>query len=307
VRLLKVYTESMSTTIPIHDGSTDPPDEPDELNEHVQDPGDPDGIIAAEQRQHWQENHPALQPAPGAAYRPKKLWPKIVIVVVVLVAAAFGSYWFGNHQASKKQAAKTSSSSTTNHQANQAQNQQTQAATETKHYDSSTYTLGFDYPKTWTVSDTSARLTVTSPTTQLTTATGSKVNWRVVVAIQNPVSSIAGFPASGAVASLASSHLTYKQPSSVQRAQTYLSYLGFRMTSGLDALYVTGDNGYQQGQSVPMSDIVKGNPLISVMFDACSDENCTSPKTTTISTSSWQSSAASKDVTNLIESIVLQG
>lgn len=297
---------SMPTAIPIHGSSVEPPDEPDELNEHVHDPGDPDGIVAAEQRRRWQERHPTPQRAPQGQHRPKRIWPKIVLVAAVLAAAAVGSFWLGNHQASKKQTAK--SPTATKSQASQAKPQQrAQAATETKHYDSSIYTLGFDYPKTWTVSDTSARLAVTSPVTQLSTAVGSKINGRVVVTIQNPVSSIAGFPAGGAVASLASSHLTYKQPSSVQRAQTYLSYLSFGTGSGVDALYITGDNGYQQGQLVPMSDVVKGNPLISVMFTSCADENCTAPKTVTVGAGWWQASVVSKDVTNLIESIVLQG
>ena len=113
--------------------------------------------------------------------------------------------------------------------------------------------------------------------------------------------------AGGAVAALASNHLTYKQPSTVQRAQTYESYLSYAATNGLDALYVTGDNGYQQGQQVPLSDVIKGNPLISVSFNACPDENCTTPKPATLSASAWQSSSASKDVTNLLESIILQG
>jgi len=297
-----------NSSFPVHNGSGSYPDEPDELNEHVQDPGDPDGLVAAEQRKHWQETHPTnpVSASQRPPYRHKRLWPAIIAVVIVLAAAAFGSYWLGSHQASKKQAAHTSQN-----QSKQTSQQQSgankPATTATKHYDSGNFTLSFDYPETWKVSDTPAKLTVTSPAMQLATGVGAKTNAQVVVTIQNQQTTIPGFPSGGAVAALNSDHLTYKQPSTVQRAQTYMSYLSYTGPTDLDAIYITGDSGYQAGQQVPMSDVVKGNPLISVSFNACSDENCTSPKPVTLSAHAWQSTAASKDVANLVQSLVLQG
>ncbi len=288
----------------IRDNTIKYPDEPDELNEHVQDPGDPDGLVAAEQRKRWQETHPVPQRTPQAMYRPKRLWPRIIIVMVVLVAAAFGSYWLGSKQAAKKEAEHPK----VTRQSNQQQADTNQAATTvTKHYDSSTFTLGFDYPQTWTVNDTPAKLTVSSPATQLVTGTGSKTSVQVVVTIQNHQTAIPGFPAGGAVAALDSDHLTYKQPSSIQRAQTYLSYLSYTGSADLDALYITGDNGYQQGQQIPMNDVTKSDPLISISFNACPDENCTTVKPVTLNAHDWKSTAVSKAVTNLIQSLVLQG
>jgi hypothetical protein len=278
---------------PIQDGSSD---ELDELNEHVHDPGDPDGVIAAEQHEQWQQSNPMpAQAAPQTAYRPKKLWPKIVITVLILLGAAYGSYWFGNHEATNKQKKPTTS-----------QQQATQAtAPTTKHYDSTNYALGFNYPSNWVVNDSTTKLTVTSPAMQLTTATGAKTSAHVVITIQNQQTAIPNFPSGGATATLASDHLSYTQPSSVQRAQTYLSYLSYTTLSGLDAMYITGDSGYQQGQTVPMGDIVKGNPLISVNFESCTDDNCVNGKPITLSANSWQSSATNKSVISTIESIVL--
>ena len=275
-------------------------DEPDTLNEHVRDPGDPDGVVEADEQKRWQESHPAPPSTPPATYRRRKLWPTVLVVTVLVAAAALGSYWLGSHAASKQQAKKQAATQA----ATKKQSKQT-ATTPTKHYDSSTYALGFDYPQTWTVNDTPAQLTVTSPGLQLTAADGSKTTARVVVAVQNPQTTIAGFPDAGAVASLASSLLTYKQPSTVQRAQTYLSYLSYTSVSELDALYVTGDSGYQQGQTIPLTDVIKGNPLISVKFGSCTDESCGSLKGVSLQTSAWASSQTAKDITNLLESITL--
>jgi hypothetical protein len=284
-------------------------DESDVLNEHVQDPGDPDGLVAAEkwrrlqerQLQERQERHPVPASTPPAVYKRKRAWPKVLIVIIVVVVAAYGAYWFGNHEATKRTDEKTRTT------ASKSQKQSTQAATTaTKQYTSTNYSLSFNYPATWTVSDTAAKLTVISPATQLAIPTGSKTSLHVVVTIQNQETAIPGFPSGGAVAALGSNLLVYTQPSSVQRAQTYVSYLGYTTSNGLDAVYVTGNNGYQQGQQIPMSDIVQGDPLISVTFENCTDASCTNGKPVTLSASDWQSSAVSKQVTSLLESLVVQ-
>lgn len=297
----------MSTgNFPIHDYSREQSDEPDELNERVHNPADPDGVVAAETRKNWQEGMRTTDRPPHKQPHPKHFWIKLAAAVVILVAAAAGSYWLGNHQARQKEPPAVIATKRSGSQTKQSTRQTQTAITPTKNYSSTNYGLSFDYPKTWTVSDTTAKLTITSPPTQLTTADGNKSSVQVVVTMQNPQAAIPGFPANGAVASLASDHVTYKQPSTVQRAQTYVSYLSYSTANGLDALYVTGDNGYQQGQQVPLTDVTKGNPLIGVSFNACPDENCTTPKATALSANAWKATLTSKDVANLLESIVLQ-
>ena len=296
-------------SLPVHD---DPGDEPDELNEHVQEPADPDGLVAAEkwrrlqerhiqEQQEPQERHPMPASTPPAAYKRKRVWPKVLICIVVLAVAAYGAYWFGNHEANKETNKKAQTT------ASQSQKQSAQAVTTaTKQYTSTNYSLSFNYPATWTVNDTTAKLTVTSPATQLAIPTGAKTSVHVIVTIQNQETAIPSFPSGGAVAALASNLLVYAQPSSIQRAQTYISYLSYTTSNGLDAVYVTGNIGYRQGQAVPMSDIVQGDPLISVAFESCTDASCTNGKPVTLSASDWQSSAVSKQVTSLLESLVVQ-
>jgi hypothetical protein len=279
-------------------------DELDDLNEHVELPGDPDGLVAAEEQRKWQAQHPKPSFAAAPPAKRKRRWPIVLLVVLLIAAAAAGAYWFGNKQADKTSSG--SSTQQTNKTAGQKAASPATTAVPTKHYDSTTYTLGIDYPQTWALSDTSAKLTLISPAMQLVTASGA-TSGHAVVTFQNQQTTIAGYPSGGALAALESYKLTYKQPTSVQRAQSYVSYLGYAQTTGLNALYVTGDNGYQQGQQVPMSDIIKGNPLISVTFQTCASSDCSTgtPTPITLLAAKWNDSAISKTILTLLASVTL--
>lgn len=278
----------------------DSSDDTDELNEHVHDPGDPDGLVAAEERRRWEETRPASSPTPLTEYKPGHPWIKFLITIVLIAAAAYGAYWIGNHEATKSQTPPKKQQTAQRSQQTQADTNQVVA------YTSSNYSLSFNYLKNWTVSDTTTKLTVISPAMELSTVTGGKSSVHLVVTIQNPVKTIPGFPDSGGFASLESQDLTYTQPTGVQSGQTYVSYVGYSSATGLDAIYVTGNSGYQQGQVVPMSDITQVNPFIAVQFETCSDNACTNGKPVTLTANDWQASTANKDITNLIESLQLQ-
>lgn len=278
----------------------------DELNEHWHEPGDPDGVFAAEQQQKWQATQPQVAPVPPARPRRKRRWLRLLIVLLLIAAAGVAAYWLGAHQAAS-----------THHRANapakqpvkQPAQQTSTTQTATKHYDSSSLTLGFDYPADWQVAETAAALTVTSPKQQLQTADGQQAAGQVRVTFRKQQKNLSEFSAGPATAVLESQKLTYKQPTAIQRAQTYLSFLGYAgsRVSGLDALYITGDNGYQQDQSVPMSDIVKSDPLISVTFFSCSNTPCTLAHMTplTLDASSWQHASFTQPVIALLESLTL--
>lgn len=283
-------------------GSDQEPDAPaaDVLNEHFDEPGDPDGVVAADEQRHWQETHPSPEPLPPARRKRKHRLLKAFVVLVVITAAATGAFKFGDYKASAPAAKPITPAPAVPKQA-------AKPVVVIKHYDSVTYTLGLDYPKDWTVSDTTAKLTVTSPSMELTTSSGAKVSGHVVATIQNKQPTIAAFPVDGAVAVLASDKLTYKQPSAVQRAQTYVSYLSYSAANGLNAVFVTGDNGYLQAQNIPLSDVIAGDPLISVSFETCATADCATgtPVPITLLASSWKTASFSSQVTALLESIQL--
>lgn len=282
---------------PVPNSQSDNQDESDELNEHVHEPGDPDGVIAAEERQRWQEKHPMPPPTPRAEYKRKRRWPVFLIVVVLLAAVSCGAYVLGKHDADTKH----------NTAKKQTKVSQSVITNQTKNYNSTNYSLSFNYPANWTVNDNTTKLTVTSPAMELESAVGAKIKAHVIVTIQNQQTAIPGFPSGGAVAALGSNDISYTNPSSIQRAQTYLSYLSYTEPNGLDEVYVTGNKGYQPGQQIPMSDVVEGSPLINVGFESCQSSDCStgSSDPVTLEASSWNKSPVNQEVTNLIESIVI--
>jgi hypothetical protein len=174
------------------------------------------------------------------------------------------------------------------------------------HYDSTAYGLGIDYPNNWVVADTADKLNVTSPIVNIVTPNG-QVAGHVIVTIQNQQTTIVGFPSAGATASLASDKLTYKQPTPVQRAQTYLSYLGYTGASSIDALYLTGDNGYQQGQAIPIDNVVKSNPLVSVTFGKCTTSYCSkdTPTSLMLRADGWSSAQFKTEVLDILQSLTI--
>ena len=275
------------------------PDEPDNLNEHLHEPGDPDGLVAAENQRKWREGELASPAVGPERYGRKRRWPVVLSVFAALALLAVGAYYLGVYNtkepiAKKKEIAKQKD-----------ERKFADPVVATKHYDSVTHTLSLDYPQNWIVADTDAKITITSPNFAMQT-NGQAKPGHVLLTIQNQQSSVPGYPAAGALASMESQKLTYKQPSAVQRAQTYLSFVGYGTKSNIDALYLTGDNGYQAEQNIPMTDVAKGNPLISVTFVECAKSFCTGGevKPLTLDTKSWPKAAYRTQVTNLLESLI---
>ena len=196
--------------------------------------------------------------------------------------------------------------------ANQASSASTPAKTDTKHYASTNFALEFDYPSSWVVTDSTAKLTITAPATKLPVATASASDSKyvqTVVTFQNRQATIAAFKSGNATAIAESEKITYTKPSSVQRANSYLSFLSYADSAidGLDGVYVTGDNGYQVGQAIPQVDIAKADPLITVTFNSCSDSKCATPgKPATLSAKVWQDATFAKPIRSLLQSIIVQ-
>jgi len=272
------------------------------LNEHVESPGDPDGVHAAEQARIWREQHHPAAVQPARPRKRKHTGLKALIVLVVIAAAAIGAYAIGDRAAAPAKP---------KHQSQQAVKKSTPSTVQpetapTKSYTSSNLSVAFNYPGNWKVNDTAKLLTVTSPDTLLTNAAGAKVKVRTVVTVQPKQTAITGWPENGAVEVLPPYVMTYTQPSSIQTGQSYVTYLGYTQTDGLDAIFVTGDSGYQQNQAVPESDIVAMDPLVSVTFTTCTDTSCATPSPVTLQASAWQASAIGKDVSKLLASLQFQ-
>jgi hypothetical protein len=252
--------------------------------------------------------------------RPKKKWPKIVfwtiLGLVILAAIAAGGYFLAKHKSAKltptNSQTQSSTSGTKTNTGSQPsdQNQASQTASSTQ-YTSTNLKLSFSYPSNWTVVDAGGgKLTVTSPSTQLTDASGQSQTGQVILQIENQNSAdMSAFKTGSATAVIPSQKVAYSNPTSSQRAQTYLSFLQYAATTthgALDAVYITGDLGYQKGQTAPESDVAKIDPLVRVIFVKCADSKCSSTAPISISSDSWGSSSYSGPVTDMIKSLAFQ-
>jgi hypothetical protein len=211
---------------------------------------------------------PTQQPpreAVGPDYwkKPKKRWPKYVLALILLAAIVAGAYWFV-----LKPEPKTNTVSTNTAQTPAKAAPQITAAT--KSYSSSNFYLTFSYPQDWTVTDNGGGImTVKSPTLSLKNASGQTQSGNIVLTIRDKAQKLSEFDKGNATATRDSEKIAYTKPAQTQRGSTYISFLQYSATSAsgaLDGIYITGDNGYQKGQAVPLVDITKVDPVISVTF-----------------------------------------
>ena len=154
----------------------------------------------------------------------------------------------------------------------------------------------------------SGLLTVTSPVVTLKGADGQESKATIVLSIMPKGQNVAEFTGSSALAVRDSEKITYKNPTDVQRAQTYLSFLQYSASSrkALDAIFITGDFGYKTDQYVPKTDITKLDPLIHVSFMACVDSDCTkSDKPLTLDPGQWTDSKLQKPVLTILTSLAV--
>jgi len=226
---------------------------------------------------------------------------KYLIILIVVVLLAAGGYWF----AVKDKSAKPAKSS----QSSQAQvNSKPSIATKTSHYSSQNFALEFDYPQDWTITDNagSGKLTVTSPITRLKDSSGQSVNGQITMTIRDHSQKLTEFDKGNATAVRDSEKIAYIKPSPSQRGSTYISFLQYATTAGggsLDGIYVTGDNGYQKDQAIPLVDVSKGDPIISITFVKCADSKCSNPTQLSIQGTSWDDSSFSGPLKNMLQSL----
>lgn len=229
---------------------------------------------------------------------------KIVLILVVLIIAGVVAWLLLGHKPSHQPAKQQDSTTKA-----KAPTGATHIASSTSRFDSTDLYLGFRYPSDWTVNDPGSgdKLTVTSPPLTLKSTANKSMQGRVVMTIQNQVTSISQFSPNEAVAPLQSQKLTYSAPTPNQRAQTYLTSVNYAgKSSSIDVFYITGDNGYTAGQYIPGSDIVKDSPLVSLSFLACADTSCTNGSTATaIATNSWSDQNLSKPLITMLESLTI--
>lgn len=190
----------------------------------------------------------------------------LAVGILVIAAASAATYWYFLRE--KTPAASKAQEQTT--QKEQSKTAASKISTETKDYTSSNFNLAFSYPEDWEVADNGAGvLSVKSPDLTLKTPTGQDFTGRIVLTIRDKAQKLTEFDKGNATATRDSQKVAYTKPTQSQRGNTYLSFLQYASTTsagGLDGIYITGDNGYQKGQAIPLVDIQKVDPVVSLTF-----------------------------------------
>lgn len=239
---------------------------------------------------------------PGKQRSPK--WRKFglgLLILLIIAGLAAGGYWF----------AKNRNSSGTGQTSQTAKNASPPPAainTETKKYESDSFKLSFDYPGDWTASDDNPdEIKVLSPDLQLKGTDGKDVTGQILFRIRAKGQKLTGLDSGNAVAVLDSEKIAYANPTEVQRASTYISFLRYAdNTEGLDAVYITGDLGYTKDQEIPEADIQNVEPIISIEFYLCPDSGCVEVSGVSgIGVETWQDDSISTPLTNMLESLVI--
>ncbi|HSW74497.1 MAG TPA: hypothetical protein VLG16_01360 [Candidatus Saccharimonadales bacterium] len=239
----------------------------------------------------------------------KHNWRWLFAILIILIVAA-GAYWFMNRPKTKAPA-----SASTQNTKSQSQASKPLISATTKTYNSNQFAgVSFNYPADWKVTETdgSGVLTAVSPAVNLKTASGQTEPVALVYKIRAKQQTLPELSKGSAIAVLESQKISYANPSQSQRAQTYISFLQYAGTTtvtGLDGIYITGDNGYQAQQAAPQTDFASLDPLISVTFVKCAagSTSCvpTSPAVT-LATGDWNNPQLSNPIEKMLESLIAQ-
>lgn len=230
-----------------------------------------------------------------------------LVVLVLLGAVGFGVYWLLLRKDNKPAGSSRSGNNAQHNENSQA----TGITAKTDHYASAQFTLEFDQPADWDVSDTagSGKLVARSPALQLKDAAGKSFTGQVLLTIRNKQQPLPEFDKGNAIAARESEKIAYTKPSSVQRGSTYLSFLhyaGSAASDAIDGIYITGDVGYQKDQAIPKADFVPVDPVIGVTFVKCNDSSCNGDGTAKgISLDMWQDASFSKPLKTMLQSLTI--
>lgn len=218
----------------------------------------------------------------------KSKWPLIVLgcLIVLVILAGVGYFVLKNHkQPSSKSPSETSKTSTP--KASGAATQKlSQSTGPSNQYVSNGNDLNFTLtlPTGWAavpVSDdnsTDQPITITSPITTVTDASGTSTSGKVVISIRPGSSTISELASGAATAAVASAQFAYTDPIGSQYKYPYLSYIdlaaGANPTQQFQEVLITGPTQFAADQPVTAASL-SVDPIISASFYRCFTTECT--------------------------------
>jgi len=239
----------------------------------------------------------AVKPKKQKGGKKKKL---LVLLVLVVVAGLAAAAYFLVLKKEDKPAETTQQAQSTPPPAAESAD-----AALAEHYVSQELRLSLDHPTSWKLDNsTSGQIKLESPITKLATADGEQMDARVVLTLLNSGSQPPGFTGNSGQAVAESEKFAYKAPTQNQRKETFLSFLGFGGGNDVDAIYITGDSGYQKGQTVPKTDVTKVEPVVAVVFVHCEGANC--KDSLSIAPATWSSNATLQTAKAILQSLIIE-
>jgi Tfp pilus assembly major pilin PilA len=235
-------------------------------------------------------------------HKKKRLWLRLLSAVLILALLAGAAVYAYPRYLKKKPAPTVATHST-------PAKKPAKAAIATKHFDSSNFSLGFEYPEGWAVSDNAeaARLTVTSPVVSRKTASGTTEQVRSIMTIAPKGQGLTPFDKGGGLAVRPSEKIKFLNPTSAQRAETYLSFIQYSTTatgSSFDGIYITGDNGYEKDQYIPKADMLERDPMVVINFERCADSKCSgTPASISFPSTVWDDDSFKAPLLTLLTSL----
>lgn len=235
---------------------------------------------------------------PPKAKKSKK--PLVIILIILLIAALAATGYFLFLKKDPKPVENTQPEPVS-----QAPAAETADAALNEHYVSQDLHLALDHPSSWKLDNSiDGQIKLESPITKLANAEGEQMDARIVLTILSSGSQPPGFTGNTGQAVAESEKFAYKAPTQNQRKETFLSFLGFGGGNDVDAIYITGDSGYQKGQTVPKTDVAKVEPVVGVVFVHCEGANC--KDSLGIPHETWASNGTLKTAKSILESLVIE-
>jgi hypothetical protein len=133
-----------------------------------------------------------------------------------------------------------------------------------------------------------------------------KVLGKIIMLVQPQGAIPSDFGTGNAVAVRDSQLLKYSNPSASQLAQTYLSFIQYdsaTISGTLNAIYITGNYGYQKDQIIQRADIATLNPLVTITFGQCATAACSNVGDLSIQANDWNNSALSTPIFTILKSL----
>ncbi len=253
---------------------------------------------------------PDLPQPPPHNYAPKKQgghkWlPWVIVVVSLIILGGLGYVVYKGYK--PKATANHSTKNQTAVAPKKASTKPKSPAVPTTSYTSTNFNTTFSYPTGWNVVDSgSAPLTVTSTPMNIISDKGQSVLGEVVLTLAKK-GTVPPELGTQSVAVMNSIKISFTSPSTTQAAQAYVSFVQYPTTTtvgGLNAIYLTGNYGYQKYQSIPGSDIAAIDPLVYFSFYSCASQQCpiSTRKPLTIASTDWKDTSFSDPIINIIKS-----